>query len=55
MNRLDGCETIFYPDGSVRIKVTQKDYLCFDFLEVAILFKEAKYLIETGQKKAKIN
>lgn len=55
MNRLDGCETIFYPDDSVRNKVTQKDYLCFDFLEVAFLFKEAKYLIETGQKKAKIN
>ena len=53
MNRLDGCETVFYSDGSVRIEVIQKDYLCFDLFEIAALFQKARGLTDSEQSKCR--
>ena len=49
MNRFDGFETVFYSDGSARIGVGRKQYLCLDWSEIRTLFQKANDLSGTGR------
>jgi hypothetical protein len=45
MIRIDGCESVIFPDGSVRINSADGRYLCLDYSDIKILYNFPKFLL----------
>ena len=53
MIRIDGCESVIFSDGSVRINTADNRYLCLDYSDIKILYKETSVLLEIKRLKTK--
>lgn len=46
MINIDECKTVIFSDGSVRINTADNRYLCLDYSDIKILYKETSMQIE---------
>ena len=51
MIKLDGCESVIFSDGSVRINTPDNRYLCLDYSEIKILHEKARKQLELKELK----
>jgi hypothetical protein len=46
MIKIDGCESVIFYDGSVRINTAGGKYICLDYSDIKILYKEISMQLE---------
>ena len=54
MIRIDGCESVIFSDGSIRINTANGRYLCLDYSDIKTLYEEMSVPLETKGLKAKL-
>ena len=55
MTRIDGCESVIFSDGSVRINTADNRYLCLDYSEIKILYNKTSMQHESKGPKIKLS
>jgi hypothetical protein len=54
MIRIDGCESVVFSDGSAIINTADGRYLCLDYSDINILYKEMSMQLETKGLKLRL-